>query len=203
LTVARRLWPAAAVAALALTLASFLPLAAPAAAAGCETAAPQPGEERLPAQQRALLAVARSLPLDVKMGQLLMPGFVGTMPDAGLLERAERGHVGGFFFLIRNVANADQTRTLTAQLSEAAAASSAGIRPFLGTDFEGGTVNTLRPIIGDTTSAAGMAATGGALAGTLSIPSFGSGVRRVVVAVSPLVPVTLEPADYTLEARLR
>jgi hypothetical protein len=45
--------------------------------------------------------------------------------------------------------------------------------------------------------------TGGALAGTLSIPSFGSGVRRVVVAVSPLVPVTLEPADYTLEARLR
>jgi hypothetical protein len=44
---------------------------------------------------------------------------------------------------------------------------------------------------------------GGPVAGTLRIPRFGDGVRRVVVAISPLVPVTLEPTEYRLEAVVR
>ena len=44
---------------------------------------------------------------------------------------------------------------------------------------------------------------GGPVAGTLRIPGFGQGVRRVVVALSPLVPVTLEPTEYRLEAVVR
>jgi hypothetical protein len=39
--------------------------------------------------------------------------------------------------------------------------------------------------------------------GTLMIPRFGDSVRRVVVALSPLVPVTLEPVEYRLEAVVR
>lgn len=39
-----------------------------------------------------------------------------------------------------------------------------------------------------------------ALRGTLAIPQFGTGVQRVVVALSPMVPVTLEPVDYRLQA---
>jgi hypothetical protein len=35
------------------------------------------------------------------------------------------------------------------------------------------------------------------------VDGFGAGVRRVVVALSPLVPVTLEPVDYRLEATIR
>ncbi|MGI8424671.1 MAG: hypothetical protein ACR2NO_11285 [Chloroflexota bacterium] len=44
---------------------------------------------------------------------------------------------------------------------------------------------------------------GGTVAGTLRVPRFGNGVTRVVVAVSPLVPVTLEPIEYRLEAVVR
>ena len=133
---------------------------APAAAAGCEASAPAPGEARLPVEQQALLAVARELPLDVKLGQLLIVGFVGTAPDAGLVERAARGRLGGLFLLGRNVRDAAQTQALNARVSEAAAGASLGIRPFLATDFEGGTVNALRAITGTTPSAAALAAGG-------------------------------------------
>ncbi|HET7769106.1 MAG TPA: hypothetical protein VFN74_10040 [Chloroflexota bacterium] len=44
---------------------------------------------------------------------------------------------------------------------------------------------------------------GGPVTGTLRIPGFGTTVRRVVVAISPLVPVTLEPTEYRLEAVVR
>jgi beta-N-acetylhexosaminidase len=140
-------------------VAPLLP-ALPAGAAGCEVTGPAPGDERLPPEQRALLAVVRSLPLDVKLGQMLMTGFVGTQPDAGLLDRARRGHVGGFFLLQRNVRDAEQVRDLTARLAEAAASGSLGARPFVSTDFEGGTVNALQAVTGGTPSAADLAARG-------------------------------------------
>ncbi len=147
--------------ALAMVLAVLMALAAPftehAAAAGCDAAEPLPEEAQLSSADRALLALARELPLEVKVGQLLMPGFVGLLPDAGLLDRARRGHVGGFFLLQRNVRDAAQLAQLTSGLSEAAAQGSLGLRPLLATDFEGGTVNTLRAIIGDTPPAAAMA----------------------------------------------
>jgi hypothetical protein len=47
------------------------------------------------------------------------------------------------------------------------------------------------------------AGSGGQLQGTLRVDGFGAAVRRVVVALSPLVPVTLEPVDYRLEATIR
>ena len=50
---------------------------------------------------------------------------------------------------------------------------------------------------------AAQGADGGPVAGTLRLPQFGDVVRRVVVAVSPLVPVTLEPIEYRLEAVVR
>jgi immune inhibitor A len=46
-------------------------------------------------------------------------------------------------------------------------------------------------------------AAGGAAEGTLVIPRFGDSVKRVVVAISPLVPVTLEPVEYRLQAIVR
>jgi hypothetical protein len=47
------------------------------------------------------------------------------------------------------------------------------------------------------------AGSGGELQGALRVEGFGAAVRRVVVAVSPLVPVTLEAVDYRLEATIR
>ena len=147
--------------ALAMVLPVLAALASPfpghAAAAGCDAAEPLPEEAQLSSADRALLALARELPLEVKVGQLLMPGFVGLLPDAGLLDRARRGHVGGFFLLQRNVRDAAQLAQLTAGLSQAAAEGSLGLRPLLATDFEGGTVNTLRAIIGATSPAAALA----------------------------------------------
>lgn len=43
----------------------------------------------------------------------------------------------------------------------------------------------------------------GAAEGTLAVERFGDRVGRVVVAISPLVPVTLEPVEYRLEAVVR
>jgi len=43
----------------------------------------------------------------------------------------------------------------------------------------------------------------GSAEGTLVLPGYGSQVKRVIVALSPLVPVTLEPVEYRLEAVLR
>jgi hypothetical protein len=46
-------------------------------------------------------------------------------------------------------------------------------------------------------------ADGGNASGMLRVPGFGDAVKRVVIAVSPLVPVTLEPIEYRLEAVVR
>jgi beta-N-acetylhexosaminidase len=168
---------------------------APAAAAGCEASAPAPGEARLPVEQQALLAVARELPLDVKLGQLLIVGFVGTAPDAGLVERAARGRLGGLFLLGRNVRDAAQTQALNARVSEAAAGASLGIRPFLATDFEGGTVNALRAITGTTPSAAALAA--GGLAAVQAQGAADAAVLKSLgfnANLAPVVDVLSEPS---------
>jgi len=41
------------------------------------------------------------------------------------------------------------------------------------------------------------------MSGSIVVPQFGAGVSRVVVAISPLVPVTLVPVDFSLDATLR
>ena len=43
----------------------------------------------------------------------------------------------------------------------------------------------------------------GPLTGTVVVPRFGGDVNRVIVAISPLVPVTLVPVDFTLDATVR
>jgi hypothetical protein len=43
----------------------------------------------------------------------------------------------------------------------------------------------------------------GRLQGTLSLGGFGAAVKRVVVALAPMVPVTLEDADYRLDLAVR
>lgn len=118
------------------------------------------GERLMSVEQRAALALARELPLETKIGQLLMPGFVGTEPDPGLIDRVSRGRVGGLFLLGRNVRAEDQVQRLTGRLNDAATASTGGLTPFLATDFEGGIVNALRAVTGNTPSAAQLAARG-------------------------------------------
>ncbi|HET7769107.1 MAG TPA: glycoside hydrolase family 3 N-terminal domain-containing protein, partial [Chloroflexota bacterium] len=118
------------------------------------------GERRMGVEQRAALALARELPLETKIGQLLMPGFVGTEPDPGLLDRVARGRVGGLFLLGRNVRAEDQVQRLTGRLRETATESTGGLVPLLATDFEGGIVNALRAVTGNTPSAAQLASRG-------------------------------------------
>ncbi|HEU5317598.1 MAG TPA: hypothetical protein VFX49_15905 [Chloroflexota bacterium] len=55
----------------------------------------------------------------------------------------------------------------------------------------------------DARRAGGAEGDGGPAQGTLVIPRFGDAARRVVVALSPLIPVTLEPIEYRLEAVVR
>gem|GEM_PF-5462511 len=138
---------------------SLVGVPAPALAASCD-AGPLPGERQLSLEQQALLATARELPLETRVGQLLMPGFVGTEPDPGLLDRVSRGRLGGIFLLGRNVRSEEQVKRLTGSLNDAAAGATGGVRPFLATDFEGGIVNALRSVTGNTASAISLAARG-------------------------------------------
>jgi beta-N-acetylhexosaminidase len=73
------------------------------------------------------------------VGQKLMVAMSGTTPSADLLERIERGEVGGVILFSFNISTAGKLRTLTRQLAQAAAAG--GQPPLLiATDQEGGLV---------------------------------------------------------------
>jgi beta-N-acetylhexosaminidase len=139
-------------------LVSLLGAPPPAAnAASCDASGSLADDFRQAPELRALAATVRALPLETKVGQLLMPGFVGTAPDAGLLDRVARGRVGGIFLLQRNVRSIEQLQALNGALSNAVAEATGGVRPFIATDFEGGPVNSLRVITGNTLSAAQLA----------------------------------------------
>ena len=143
----------------ALLLTTHLLLPHTALAAACQST-PSDAESLLPLDQRALFALVRALPAETRIGQLLMPGFVGTDPDPGLLERVAAGRLGGLYLIQRNVRSEVAVRGLTAALDETATVAAVGIHPFLATDFEGGTVNALRVITGNTASAIQLAARG-------------------------------------------
>jgi beta-N-acetylhexosaminidase len=73
------------------------------------------------------------------VGQKLMVAMSGTTPSADLLGRIERGEVGGVILFTFNISTADQLRTLTAKLAQAAVAG--GQPPLLiATDQEGGLI---------------------------------------------------------------
>ncbi|MBI4086993.1 hypothetical protein HY416_03375 [Candidatus Kaiserbacteria bacterium] len=75
------------------------------------------------------------MPLEEKIGQMLIVGFGGTVPDAHITKMIARYHIGGINLLKRNVTDAAQVRALTSGLQ-----SLASVPLFIAADQEGGAV---------------------------------------------------------------
>jgi beta-N-acetylhexosaminidase len=107
------------------------------------------------------------------IGQKLMVAMSGTTPDSDLLDRVERGQVGGVILFGANISSAPQLAALTARLRSAAAAG--GQPPLLiATDQEGGSVKrvswappTLSPPRMGTLGSASTASSQGAATGKI------------------------------------
>ena len=94
---------------------------------------------RTPTSVAAATAAAADPSLGALVGQKLMVAMSGTMPDAGLLGRVERGEVGGVILFGSNIVSAAQVRALTTALRHAAATGGQP-PPLIATDQEGGSV---------------------------------------------------------------
>jgi len=76
------------------------------------------------------------------VGQRLVVRMDGTTPDAGLLQRIQRGEVGGVILFGDDISSPAQLRTLTSELHEAAA-NAGQPRLLVMTDQEGGTIRRI------------------------------------------------------------
>jgi beta-N-acetylhexosaminidase len=88
-----------------------------------------------------------------QVGQLLWIGFEGSSWSTRLRKLVDRVRPGGLILFGRNIESARQVRSLTDALSRAVR-----IPPFIAIDQEGGRVNRLRGILGETPSAFWLAA---------------------------------------------
>jgi beta-N-acetylhexosaminidase len=83
-----------------------------------------------------------TLPLEQKIGQLMIIGFDGTEADSALLDMISKYHIGGVILFARNVRSTQQVAELTNKLQRTAIASgSPGL--FIAIDQEGGRVARL------------------------------------------------------------
>ncbi len=90
-------------------------------------------------EKEILLEEIRNLPLEKRIGQLMIFGFSTKIPDDHVKRLIVEYGIGGVNLLKRNVESAEQVRHLTASLQELAF--EAGAPPlFIAVDQEGGTV---------------------------------------------------------------
>jgi beta-N-acetylhexosaminidase len=97
----------------------------------------------------------QQLPLEEKVGQLVVAGFKGIEPPDYILEWLAAGRIGGVILFARNVESPAQLAALTRACHEAAP------RPILiGIDQEGGTVARLRQSFTESPGAMALGAAG-------------------------------------------
>ena len=113
-------------------------------AAASTTVASAAGTETPAASPAAIATAIASMPLEVKAGQLLMPGFDGTIVDEEVGALVDDYHVGNVVLLGRNAGAPDQLRALTRDLQQRARAAN-GEGMLIAIDQEGGDVTRLDP----------------------------------------------------------
>ncbi|HXK33004.1 MAG TPA: glycoside hydrolase family 3 protein, partial [Dehalococcoidia bacterium] len=97
-----------------------------------------------PAAPATAADAARTMPLDVKVGQLIMAGFTGTTADAEAARLIEQHHIGNVVLLGRNVGAPADVLALTDDLQRRAVAAN-GQPLLIAIDQEGGRVQRFRP----------------------------------------------------------
>ncbi len=117
---------------------------------------PVPTATLTPEQRQAqfVAQMISRMSLDEELGQLLVVAFTGISLASNLQTMIVNQHVGGIILFASNVQSFAQVQAL-----DAAMQAHASIPLFISTDQEGGQVNRLRAIIGNTPSALEMGAT--------------------------------------------
>ncbi len=144
-----------------------------------------------------LLHLADGWSVRQRVGQLLVLGISGTTFSDALRARVEETAPAGVFLLGRNVQDRDQLSALVGGIHASTRAATAGIDPFIATDFEGGTVNALRAITGPTPSAAQLA--GGGEAGVTARGEADAAVLRALginVNLAPVADISLPSGGF-------
>lgn len=86
-----------------------------------------------------------SLPLELKIGQMMMAGYSGSAPPPHIWERLQDGSLGGIILFAHPSLSASELRLLTTSLQEAAMGGASGLPLLIATDQEGGRVSRLSP----------------------------------------------------------
>ncbi|HEX5498280.1 MAG TPA: beta-N-acetylhexosaminidase, partial [Thermomicrobiales bacterium] len=137
--------------ALLLPLCCVAPVAAQPSAnsfAACADAATPAALPAAPTQSEIDARIA-AMPLEVKIGQMLMAGVTGTTADADARAMIDDLHVGNVILMGRNVDSPPQVLALTQGLQQFAQASN-GVGAIIATDQEGGLVQRLHYVDGFT-----------------------------------------------------
>lgn len=86
-----------------------------------------------------------SLPLELKIGQMMMAGYSGSAPPPHIWRRVSDGSLGGIILFAHPSLSASEMRLLTMHLQEAAIGGASGLPLLIATDQEGGRVSRLSP----------------------------------------------------------
>ncbi|MDI7248204.1 MAG: beta-N-acetylhexosaminidase [Bacillota bacterium] len=88
-------------------------------------------------------ALLSRMSLEQKIGQMVMAGFPGKLPEVEVRTLVEKWHVGGVILFSRNLSDPFQTAYLVNELQKMATSSGAGVPLFVAADQEGGYVTRL------------------------------------------------------------
>jgi len=110
--------------------------------------------------------VVAAMSLEEKVGQMIMIGFDGLMPDASVTRMIQEKHVGAVILFDRNMESLDQVTEMNASLQELAAQAGHPMQLMIATDQEGGATRRFKsigpsysePMIGEMQGGAGSSA---------------------------------------------
>lgn len=114
----------------------------------------------------SLAETVAAMPLEEKVGQMMMIGFDGLMPDASVTRMIQEKHVGAVILFGRNIESLDQVTKMNASLQELAAQTGHPLKLMIATDQEGGASRRFEsigpsysePMIGEMQGGAGSSA---------------------------------------------
>jgi hypothetical protein len=90
--------------------------------------------------------IVAAMSLEEKVGQMIMIGFDGLMPDASVTRMIQEKHVGAVILFDRNIESLDQVTKMNASLQELAAQAGHPLKLMIATDQEGGVSRRFKSI---------------------------------------------------------
>lgn len=148
------------------------------------------------------MRACNELTLKEKLGQLLVVGFEGLVPDADICDLLKNHYIGGVVLFSRNLDNPQQAFALTHELQQMAM-DTTGIPIWIGTDQEGGMVVRIRQGIAQMPAAMAL----GAARNPLLLYEAAKGTAMELKALginmnfAPVVDINVNPRNPIIDVR--